>query len=153
MVLARLQQVELAFGDHVLLDKVDLDVQENERLCVVGRNGEGKSTLLKILSGDVLPDDGVVQYRDMLRIAVLQQELPKGVDRPVYDVIAEGLGDIGEVISQYHDETAKGEHADMALLESLQARIEAVDGWSWQQKVEAIIQKLKLPQDSRFNEL
>ena len=68
MVLVRLQQVELAFGDHVLLDKVDLDVQSGERLCVVGRNGEGKSTLLKIINREITPDDGVVQYRDTLRV-------------------------------------------------------------------------------------
>jgi len=153
MVLARLQQVELAFGDHVLLDKVDLDIHAGERVCIVGRNGEGKSTLLKILSRDVLPDDGVVQHRDLLRISVLQQELPKGVERKVYDVIADGVGKTGKLIAQYHDETAKGENADLKRLESLQAQIEAADGWSWQQKVDAVIQRLNLPQDSDFNQL
>ena len=153
MVLVRLQQVELAFGDHVLLDKVDLDIQSNERVCVVGRNGEGKSTLLKILNREVTPDDGRVQYSDMLRVSALQQELPKSVDKKVYDVVAEGLGETGEVIAAYHAETAKGADADLNVLEKLQTRIEAADGWSWQQKVDAIIQRLDLPADSDFGRL
>lgn len=153
MVLVRLQQVELAFGTHVLLDKVDLDIQTNERVCIVGRNGEGKSTLLKIINKEVTPDDGLVQHRDMLRIAALQQELPKAVEKTVYEVVADGLGKVGEVIAAYHEEVAKGEHTDLNKLEKLQTQIEAADGWSWQQKVEAIIQRLKLPAESQFAEL
>ena len=153
MVLVRLQQVELAFGDHVLLDKVDLDVQSGERLCVVGRNGEGKSTLLKIINREVTPDDGVVQYRDTLRVSALQQELPKSVDESVYDVVADGIGDLGATLARYHEETARGADADLKKLEALQAQIEAADGWRIQQKVDAMIQRLNLPAESRFNEL
>lgn len=153
MLLASLKQAELAFGDHVLLDKVDLEVHSGERLCVVGRNGEGKSTLLKILAGMVTLDDGAVQCRDMLRIASLQQELPARVDIPVYDVIAEGLGEVGQLIAAYHDEIHKGEAADLNVLEKLQVRIEARDGWSWQQKVDSIIQKLALPAEVSFASL
>ncbi len=153
MVLVRLKQAELAFGDHVLLDKVDLDIQSGERLCVVGRNGEGKSTLLKILNRQVQPDDGRVEYRDLLRVSALQQELPQTTHTPVYDVIAEGLGEVGQAIAQYHDESAKGADADLKKLEQLQTRIEAADGWRWQQKVEAIIQKLNLPGEAMFSEL
>ncbi len=153
MVLVRLQQVELAFGDHVLLDKVDLDVQSGERLCVVGRNGEGKSTLLKIINREITPDDGVVQYRDTLRVAALQQELPKSVDESVYDVVADGIGDLGAVLARYHEETARGADADLKKLETLQTKIEAADGWRIQQRVDAMIQRLNLPAESRFNEL
>ena len=153
MVLVRLQQVELAFGDHVLLDKVDLDVQSGERLCVVGRNGEGKSTLLKIINREITPDDGVIQYRDTLRVAALQQELPKSVDESVYDVVADGIGDLGAVLARYHEETARGADADLKKLETLQAKIEAADGWRIQQRVDAMIQRLNLPAESRFNEL
>ena len=153
MVLVSLKQAELAFGDHVLLDKVDLDIHSGERLCVVGRNGEGKSTLLKMLNRQVLPDDGRVEHLDMLRIAALQQELPKAADKPVYDVVADGLGDVGHLIARYHDETARGADADLKKLEELQTAIEAADGWSWQQKVDAIIQRLNLPGETSFAEL
>ncbi len=153
MVLVSLKQTELAFGDHVLLDKVDLDIHSGERLCVVGRNGEGKSTLLKILDRKVQPDDGRVEYLDMLRVSALQQELPQTTDRPVYDVVADGLGDLGELIAAYHDESARGAEADLGRLEQLQTRIEAADGWRGQQKVDAIIQRLKLPAETSFAQL
>ena len=153
MQLVRLQQVELAFGTHVLLDKVDIEIHSNERVCIVGRNGEGKSTLLKIINQEVIPDDGVVQHRDMLRVAALQQELPKGVSHKVYDVVAEGLGEMGAVIAAYNDEVAKGEHTGLDRLEQLQNKIEAADGWSWQQKVDAIIQRLNLPAETDFSSL
>lgn len=150
MVLVSLKQVELAFGDHVLLDKVDLEINNGERLCVVGRNGEGKSTLLKILNREVIPDDGRVEYTDMIKVAALQQELPKSVAAPVYDIVAEGLGEVGEAIALYHAEAAKAEHADLARLERLQNQIEAAEGWQWQQKVDAIIERLNLPADASF---
>ncbi len=153
MVLASLKQAELAFGDHVLLDKVDLDIQSGERICIVGRNGEGKSTLLKIILGEMTLDDGVVQRRDLLSMANLQQELPAKVDIPVYDVVAEGLGDLGHAIAQYHDEIAKGADADLDKMEEYQTIIEARDGWSWQQKVDAIVQRLNLPGEKSFAEL
>jgi len=153
MVLVRLLQVELAFGDHVLLNKVDLDIHSGERVCIVGRNGEGKSTLLKVLTREISPDDGRVQHRDMLRTATLQQELPKAEDIAVYDVVAQGLGDVGKVIAEYHEEIAKGMDTNMNRLERLQTEIEANDGWRLQQRVDAIIQKLNLPEEARFNEL
>lgn len=153
MLLVQLKQLELAFGDHVLLDRVNVEIHSGERICIVGRNGEGKSTLLKIIHGEVLPDDGMVQRRDLLRMAVLQQELPAGYDATVYDVVAEGLGDVGRVIAAYHDEIARGEDTDMQVLERLQGQIEAVDGWRWQQKVDAVIQKLNLPAETNFSQL
>lgn len=153
MVLISLKQAELAFGDHVLLDKVDLDIRNGERLCVVGRNGAGKSTLLKILAGNVSLDDGRVEYTDTLRVSSLQQELPKAVDSTVYNVVADGFGDIGQYISQYHAEIAKGDAVDLNKLEKLQAKIETADGWRLQQRVDAIIQRLNLPADENFASL
>lgn len=153
MVLISLKQAELAFGDHVLLDKVDLDIRDGERLCVVGRNGAGKSTLLKILAGNFSLDGGRIEYSDTLRVSSLQQELPKAVSSSVYDVVADGLGDIGQHISQYHAEIAKGEHVDLDRLAKLQAKIETADGWRLQQRVDATIQRLNLPADANFADL
>lgn len=150
MLLVSLKQAELAFGDHVLLDKVNLEINQGERLCVVGRNGEGKSTLLKILTKEIQPDDGRVEYTDMLKVAALQQELPKAIEASVYDVVSEGLGEVGAAIAAYHSEAAKGAQADLAKLEKLQTRIEVADGWQWQQKVDAIIQRLNLSADASF---
>lgn len=149
----RLNRAALAFGDHVLLDNVDLSIQHGERLCVLGRNGEGKSTLLKVIAGQMQLDDGTVQYRDELKMAALQQELPVSTEGSVYDVVAEGLGNLGNVLTAYHEEILKGNDADLNLLERLQVEIENNDGWSWQQKVDSMLQRLKLPAEEMFNAL
>jgi len=153
MVLVRLKGACLAFGEQVLLDNVDLDVKAGERVCILGRNGEGKSTLLKIINREVKPDDGLVQHSDTLKVSALQQELPQTNHHSVYDVVASGLGELGDVIAQYHDESLKGEHANLKLLEKLQHTIEAQDGWTWQQKVDAVLGRLNLPGERSFDSL
>ena len=153
MVLVRLKGVSLAFGNQVLLDKVDLDINAGERVCVLGRNGEGKSTLLKILNKQIKPDEGLVQHGDTLKVAALQQELPVTDPQTVYEVVASGLGELGTTISEYHEEVLKGEHVDLAKLERLQHIIEANDGWLWQQKVDSILDRLDLPGDAAFDSM
>ena len=153
MVLVRLKGACLAFGEQVLLDNVDLDVKAGERVCILGRNGEGKSTLLKIINREIKPDDGLVQHSDTLKVAALQQELPQTDSQSVYDVVASGLGELGDVIAQYHDESLKGESADLKLLEKLQHKIEAQDGWTWQQKVDSVLGRLNLPGERSFDSL
>jgi ATP-binding cassette subfamily F protein uup len=153
MVLVRLKGACLAFGDHVLLDNVDLDINSGERVCVLGRNGEGKSTLLKILNKQIKPDEGLVQHSDTLKVAALQQELPATDPQTVYEVVASGLGELGQTISEYHEEVLKGEQVDLAKLERLQHVIEAHDGWLWQQKVEAILDRLDLPGEAAFDSM
>ena len=153
MVLVRLKGVSLAFGNQVLLNKVDLDINAGERVCVLGRNGEGKSTLLKILNKQIKPDEGLVQHGDTLKVAALQQELPVTDPQTVYEVVASGLGELGETISAYHEEILKGEDVDLVKLERLQHVIEAHDGWLWQQKVDAILDRLDLPGDAAFDSM
>lgn len=153
MVLVRLKDVSLAFGNHVLLNKVDLDINAGERVCVLGRNGEGKSTLLKILNKQIKPDEGLVQHGDTLKVAALQQELPVTDPQTVYEVVASGLGELGTTISEYHEEVMKGEHVDLVKLERLQHVIEAHDGWLWQQKVDSILDRLDLPGDAAFDSM
>jgi ATP-binding cassette subfamily F protein uup len=153
MVLVRLKGVSLAFGNQVLLDKVDLDINAGERVCVLGRNGEGKSTLLKILNKQIKPDEGLVQHGETLKVAALQQELPVTDPQTVYEVVASGLGELGKTISAYHEEILKGEHVDLVVLERLQHVIEAHDGWLWQQKVDSILDRLDLPGDAAFDSM
>ena len=153
MVLVRLKGACLAFGNQVLLNKVDLDINAGERVCVLGRNGEGKSTLLKILDKQIKPDEGLVQHSDTIKIAALQQELPVTDPQTVYEVVASGLGELGNTISAYHEEILKGEHVDLVKLERLQHVIEANDGWLWQQKVDSILDRLDLPGDAAFDSM
>ena len=153
MVLVRLKGACLAFGNQVLLNKVDLDINAGERVCVLGRNGEGKSTLLKILDKQIKPDEGLVQHSDTIKIAALQQELPVTDPQTVYEVVASGLGELGNTISEYHEEVLKGEHVDLVKLERLQHIIEANDGWLWQQKVDSILDRLDLPGEAAFDSM
>ena len=120
MPLLRLNNISLAFGHRALLDGVNLEMFRGERVCLVGRNGEGKSSLLRIISGEVTPDDGELWVRPATRIACLAQEVGMDSDDSVFDVVAGGLPELGRLISEYHhvaSELAQGE--DPAALQRL----------------------------------
>ena len=96
------QQLELFFGTTAILDGVDLAIERGERVCLVGRNGTGKSTLLKVLAGEVAVDSGEIRHQGSLRVARLEQSLPAREPKPVYTVVAEGLGAAGRAVAEYH---------------------------------------------------
>ena len=102
MPLVSLDRIGLAFGHLPLLDQVNLQIELRERVCVIGRNGTGKSTLLQIISGEQAPDAGSVWTQPGLRVARLVQDVPLSADRPVFDVVAEGLGDLRDLVTAYH---------------------------------------------------
>src|SRR5580700_6448823 len=133
MPLVSLDRISLAFGHSPLLDNISFQLEPRERVCVIGRNGTGKSTLLRILSGDQPPDTGSVWMEPGLRRARLEQDVPLSADRPVFDVVAEGLGGISDLVAAYHH-TAVLVAADAtpALLDELgrlQHELEEQDGW------------------------
>src|ERR1700693_5905756 len=99
MPLVSLDHISLAFGHLPLLDEISFQIEGRERVCVIGRNGTGKSTLLRILSGDQAPDTGSVWTAAGLRRARLEQDVPLSADRPVFDVVAEGLGAISDLVA------------------------------------------------------
>ncbi|MCW9023455.1 MAG: ATP-binding cassette domain-containing protein [Gammaproteobacteria bacterium] len=150
-----LKQVSLAFGVAPLLEQVDLNIERGERICLVGRNGAGKSTLLQILLGNIKPDDGNVWYQDGLKVAVLGQDIPVEDDRSVFDVVASGLDELGDVLSEYHHLIQEESHtpASMEKLADLQHRLEAADGWRFEQRVASAISRLDLKEDKNMNEL
>lgn len=158
MSLLRLDNLFLAYGDHALLDHVELQIEKDERVCLIGRNGEGKSSFLKILAGLQKADDGTVWVRDGVKISYLPQDLPPPDDRLVYDVVTEGLGDLSSLLQQY-EHTAhqlQGEPENNALLEtleSLQHQIEAKDGWLLHQNVSQVIQRLELDPEATMGSL
>jgi len=147
MPLLRLDNVALHYGTHVLLDDVDFTMHKGTRLGLLGRNGAGKTTLLKVLAGDIIPESGERWIRPGTKLAWLQQSLPEGDEQTVYDVVASGLAEAGDLLSQYHH-MLQDPDLDMDALARVQHKLEAVDGWMLQQRVETTITQLQLPGDA-----
>lgn len=156
MQLIKLDQICLAYGHQLILDHASLQISSGDRICLVGRNGTGKSTLFKIITGETYPDDGEVWRHDTLRLACLEQEVPNDSSKTVYEVVSAGLGKTGELISQYHRLTSNSNEEistqELAQLSDIQHEIELCDGWNFNQKVEAIISKLLLPSDKLLSD-
>jgi ATP-binding cassette subfamily F protein uup len=148
MALLTFRDVVVTYGNPPLLDRVSFQIERGERLCLVGRNGAGKSTLLRLVSGELTPDDGQITRNQGLRIARLEQEVPRDATGSVFDVVASGLGQAGELLRRYHAIThAIAEDpsaARMNELERCQHELEAVDGWDMNQRVEATLSRLQL---------
>ncbi|WP_018954070.1 ATP-binding cassette domain-containing protein [Thioalkalivibrio sulfidiphilus] len=158
MPLLTLRDVTLSYGAAPLLDHVNLSIEPGERLCLVGRNGAGKSTLMKVVLGQVLPDGGEVVRNGELRVAMLEQAVPAATSGSVFDVVADGLGEMGEQVRRYHRAVhALTERPDdpaaMAELERAQQKLEAGDGWSLEQRVETVVSRLGLPANADFKAL
>jgi len=101
MALLSLLDVSISFGGSPLLDKVSMQVEKGERVCLLGRNGEGKTTLLKLIIGEIKPDTGTIFLQKEISIAGLSQELPADLTGSVYDVVATGLGETGGLLEEY----------------------------------------------------
>ena len=158
MPILHLQQGHLAFGHLPLFQDADLRIDAGERIALIGRNGAGTSSLLKAISGETPLDAGTVWRAPGLRIARLEQEVPAGVDRSVFDEVSAGLGALGELVAAYHHtamELAEHPHdaARLERLSSLQQQLERQDGWRVEERVELVIAKLGLPADRLVGEL
>jgi ATP-binding cassette subfamily F protein uup len=152
MPLLKLTDVSLHFGTRMLLDHVDLSLRKGDRIGLLGRNGEGKTTLLKLIADAIHCDGGERWQRPGVRIAWLPQELPEADEQSVYDVVASGLEKAGELISQYHA-LIQSEAPDLKKLERIQHELEAADGWALQQRVETVLTQLNLPADAKMKTL
>jgi ATP-binding cassette subfamily F protein uup len=142
MALITLLDAQLAFGHVALLDHADFSLETNQRIGLIGRNGTGKSSLLKILAGLEKPDDGTLQLQQNLRIAYVPQEPSLDPHATVFEAASTGLARTRHVVEQY---LAADEHTD---LDALQSEIEALDGWNWEQRVEETLHRLHLDKDA-----
>lgn len=144
MALIRLDKVSVAFGDKQLLDHVDFQLDKGERVALVGINGAGKSTLLKVLARHQATDDGEIWQDGGARVAELSQMLPAADDRKVRDVVASGCAETVDLLNRYEALAMSHSDTDMAELERLQHRIELVDGWHLEQKIQQVLERLEL---------
>ncbi|TNG01382.1 MAG: ATP-binding cassette domain-containing protein, partial [Gammaproteobacteria bacterium] len=157
MFLITLRHVQLGFGGPSLLDDVNLTIGQGERVCMVGRNGEGKSTLMKIITGELPFDDGERIVQQNVCITRLTQDVPEHLHGSVFDVIASGLGDMGELLRRYHELSLQLAHSDserlLNELSSVQHELDSIGGWQIEQKVETVISRLSLDADADFQSL
>lgn len=154
--LLQLKEACLSYGVQ-LLDKADLLVNKGERLCLVGRNGTGKSTLLKVISGEVNLDDGLRIIDNGVRISTLPQDPPVTSDIVVFDYVAQGLAEVGELLKEYHHLTMQlGEQQDdktLNRMEQVQKQLDHLEGWQLEQRIQQVLTQLQLPADQKLSDL
>lgn len=158
MSLLSYRNLTVSFGGPKLLDDAAIRIDKRERICLLGRNGEGKSTLLKIVSGELQPDRGEREAIPDLRIGKLDQEVPDYITGTVFEVVATGLGASAQTISEYHHLLHElSEHPDdteiASRLDELQEKLDHSDGWAIEHKVDNILQRVELDGDLDFNAL
>ena len=158
MPLLTYRNLTVSFGGPKLLDDATFVINERERICLVGRNGEGKSTLLRILEGSIAPDRGEREGKPGLCVRKLDQELISAPDQSVFEVVAGGLGEASETISEYHRvaRAYAADSSDPALadqLDELQNELDHSDGWSLDRKVETVLDKVGLDGDGDYEAL
>jgi ATP-binding cassette subfamily F protein uup len=157
MALVSLKDIAIGFGGPLILDKVQLQIRKGERVCLLGRNGTGKTTLMKLINGDLEPDKGNIVRQQGVTTALLAQEVPRGITGTVFGVVLGGLGKRGELPAEYHHLSVRlaeeGGEALMKELDRLQKRLDAEDGWEIHRQAETVITRMKLDPEAAFNVL
>ncbi len=150
MPLLQLSEASLAYGHVPLLDHADLVVEAGERIGLIGRNGTGKSSLLRIVEGIARADDGKVWTTPGLRLASVPQEPAFTPGHTVFEAVAEGVGEAARLLVEYH---AAIHDQDMERLQHAQEALEAANGWTLEHRIEAVIHRLALPEDTKVENL
>jgi ABC transport system ATP-binding/permease protein len=155
MAYITLRDVQLAFGGPALLDGANFSLERGERVCLIGRNGEGKSTLLKLIEGSLLPDNGEVSLQNGITISMLAQDVPMDSGK-VADIVADGAGEAAQVLKAYHeasDACVLGDMDACELMGNLQHKMDQLDGWSLETKVNSILSKMGLDPNADLADL
>lgn len=158
MPVIHINQLEYSITHIPLLDKVNLTIEPGERVALIGRNGEGKSTFLKIIAGLITPARGSIDKQSHIDIAMLSQALLPANDQTVYEAVAMGLSDMGKILNEYHQILEQMAHAEdqdalFKRMDKLQQQIEKGNGWLLQQRIERVITELALPSDALMSTL
>ncbi len=156
MALIQLKNIQVSFGGPPLLDELSLTIDAGERICLIGRNGAGKSTLMKVLNREIKADSGEIIVEKNAIVAQLEQEVPRDMSGSVYEVVASGLAETGELLSQFHalnEEEDIGSEDWMKRMERIQHKLEANNGWHFQTTIDTVISRLELNADVDFGQL
>ncbi|SDB98409.1 ATP-binding cassette domain-containing protein [Acinetobacter boissieri] len=155
MAYITLRDVQLAFGGPALLDGAHFTLERGERVCLIGRNGEGKSTLLKLIEGTLQPDKGEVLVQNSLTVSMLTQDVPMDSGR-VADIVADGAGEVAQILRKYNEASDACVLGDMQACErmgDLQHQMDQLDGWSLETKVNTILAKMGLDPEADLADL
>ena len=156
MALLCYRNLSVSYGGPLLLDDAGITIEKKERICLLGRNGEGKSTLLRILADQISPDEGEFERLPDLRVAKLDQEIPKGLEGTVFDVVARGLGESADLLRAYNravqELSEKPEDGEKSkAVDRLQEELDQSDGWSLDHRVASVIDRVGLVSDELFD--
>ncbi len=150
MPLLHFQNVDYSVGGPLLLEQINFTIDPGERVCIVGRNGAGKSTLMRLIADEIKPDDGEIRVQGGVVVARMAQEVPQDTQGSVFDVVAQGLGELGALLAQYHHAVHDG---DMDAMAAAQTQIEARRGWDLDRRVSQVLERLELPEEADFSAL
>ena len=158
MALLSIQNVRVSFGGPLLLDNANLQLEHGERVCLLGRNGAGKSTFMKFIHGDLMVDAGEIVRQQDIRISFLPQEVPQDLHGNVFDLVASGLGPLGTSLTHYQNVSAQvaqegSNRKLLADLDRLQHTLDANGGWLVHQQVEQVLSHLHLDPNAAFETL
>src|SRR3990167_2585380 len=158
MSVVRIENACLAYGARPLLDQVSFVIEAGQRYCLLGRNGEGKSSFLKVIQGEVLLDDGSLTKDSAIRVSTLPQTLPEANDQTVYELVGEGLGELGAWLAEYQMLIEQSHHdgfgdAELLRMQNVQEKIESRDGWRFQSRIETMLQRFGLDATARMHSL
>jgi len=157
MALISIQEVTHSYGGPLLLDNVNYQLEKNERVALIGRNGEGKTTLLTLMANMQKPDSGKVVYEKGIKVGYLPQQIDSNLEGTVFEIVLSGLGKRAELLSEYQDTYSKLQttHSEELIseLNELQVKLESADSWKVYNEVKLILSKLKLNPDDKFNKM
>ena len=158
MALLGMQDVSMGFGGYPLIEHMNFQIEPGERICLLGRNGIGKSTLMKLICGEIEPESGIISRAPSLSVTCLTQVVPSGLKGTVFDVVSEGLGPRGKLLAEYHllsHRVATEPHNTNLLrqLDKLQHSLDIEDAWQLNRYVEMIVEKIKLDADAEVESL
>jgi ATP-binding cassette subfamily F protein uup len=155
MSLIRIENISLTFGQTNILNKVNLNIEPHDKIFLIGRNGMGKSCLLKVITGQIEVDSGKIHFQPGLKIATLAQDLPSDQTISIFEFVSQGLEKVGNLLKRYNELTHSTEHDEkwFAAIEEVQRELEINNGWQFQQLIDDVLTRLELSPSKLLHEL